>query len=153
MINLSVNKGIWRIWLCPLCTLIWGIYRHWWDPSKSSLLQNKQLQFSQILIIGKVIHSLHHPCGLTSDFLQYVHVSITLRGSELDTVLQMWTHQERVEGDDHLPWPAGHGLFNALHDTTGLLGYKSALLTLAEPVFCQNSQVLLPGAPLQKVIP
>jgi len=43
-------------------------------------------------------------------------------------VLQMWLPQGRVEGEDHLPCPAGHALFNIPQDTIGLLGHRGTLL-------------------------
>jgi len=53
---------------------------------------------------------------------------LELRNPQLDTVLQVWPHQGRVEGDGHLPCAAGHALFNAPKDTTGCLGHKGLLL-------------------------
>ena len=40
----------------------------------------------------------------------------------------MWPHRGRVEEQDHLPWPAGHALFNASQDTIVFLGHKGTLL-------------------------
>jgi len=31
-------------------------------------------------------------------------------GAQTDAVFRMWSHQGRVEGEDHLPQPAGHTL-------------------------------------------
>ena len=50
------------------------------------------------------------------------------RSPELNTVLQMQSHQATVEREARLPRPAGHALFNAPQDTTGLLGRKGTLL-------------------------
>jgi len=66
-------------------------------------------------------HSLYHPerVHCVED-----HVSPVLGGPELGTVLQIWPHQDRVEGESHLSWPADHILFNASQDTTGPVGHK-----------------------------
>ena len=65
----------------------------------------------------------------------------------------MWPHQGRVEEKDHLPQPAGHALFNAQQDNTGLLGDGGTLMTHDQPVAHQSPQVLLHRAPLHLVIP
>ena len=36
----------------------------------------------------------------------------------------MGSHQSRVEGQNPLPWPAGHASFDAACDTAGFLGWK-----------------------------
>jgi len=36
----------------------------------------------------------------------------------------MWPCQGRVEGEDRLPWPAGHTLFNAPQNSIGLLHHQ-----------------------------
>jgi len=46
------------------------------------------------------------------------------KSPEVDTVLQVWPHQGKLEGKDNLPRPAGHSLFNASQDTVGLLGHR-----------------------------
>lgn len=50
----------------------------------------------------------------------YDSMILELRNPEVDTVLQMWPHQDREEGKDHLPRPPDRGLLlrpNALSDT------------------------------------
>jgi len=82
-----------------------------------SLLQAEQPRLFQPVLIGEVFHPLHHLCGLSLDILQQVHASPVLRTSQLDAVLQVRPHQHRVEGQDHLPHPAGHASFDAAQDT------------------------------------
>ena len=42
----------------------------------------------------------------------------------MNIVFQMWSYQGKVEGEKNLPQLAGHSLFNAPQDTTGILGHK-----------------------------
>ena len=90
--------------------------------SPQSLLQTEQAQLSQPLPLGEVFHSLDHFCGPSLDTLQQIRISPALRTSHLDAVLQMRSHQHRVEGQDHLPYPAGHTAFVAAQDMVGFLG-------------------------------
>jgi len=62
------------------------------------------------------------------DLLQYVHVSLTQGNPEIDTALQIWSHQGRVEGKDHLLRPAGDTFPNAGHNAVGRLCHKGLLL-------------------------
>lgn len=75
------------------------------------------------------------------------------QGAQNWTLLQMWAHQGRVDGQDHLPQLAGHILFNASLDTTGLLGHKNIPLAQGQPLVHQDNQVLLLRASLQQVSP
>ena len=45
-----------------------------------------------------------------------------LEALDLDTVLHMGPCEGRLEGDNHLPHPAGHPSFHAAQDTAGLSG-------------------------------
>jgi len=55
-------------------------------------------------------------------------VSLEVGRPELDTVLQMWPHQDRVKGEDHLPQCTAYAFLNAPEDTIGPLGHKGTLL-------------------------
>lgn len=57
-------------WLCPLCTIPMGTYRHWWNPLHTPLIQAKQFQFSQTFLTGKMLLFLHHLHGPSLDSLQ-----------------------------------------------------------------------------------
>ncbi|KAK4830883.1 hypothetical protein QYF61_013812 [Mycteria americana] len=82
-----------------------------------------------------------------------VHVFPVLRTPELDAVLQVGSHQSRVEGQNHLPRPAGHASFDAAQDTVGLLGCKRTLLAHVQLSIHQYPQVPLPRAALNHIIP
>ncbi|KAK4824458.1 LOW QUALITY PROTEIN: hypothetical protein QYF61_015836 [Mycteria americana] len=74
-------------------------------------------------------------------------------GPELDTALQVRSHQSRVEGQNHLPQPAGHASFDAAQDTVGLLGCQRTLLAHVQLFVHQYPQVLFRRAALDHIIP
>ncbi len=56
-----------------------------------------------------MLQASNHLCGPSLDpFLYNILVFLELGSSELDTGLQMWPHQGRIEGEDLLPRPAVH---------------------------------------------
>ncbi|KAF1457511.1 Kelch-like protein 1, partial [Spheniscus mendiculus] len=63
------------------------------------------------------------------------------------------SHQSRVEGQNHLPRPAGHASLDAAQDTIGLLGRERTLLAHVQLFIHQYSQVLLGRAALNPFIP
>jgi len=80
------------------------------------------------------------------DPLQHPDILLVLRASELDAVLEVGSHESRIEGQNHLPWPAGHSSLDTTQDTTGLLGCKHTLPAHVESFINQDSQILLLGA-------
>ena len=64
--------------------------------------------------------------------LQQVLVFPVLRDPELDAVLQVGTRQSRVEGQNHLPLPAGHTSLDTAQNTIGRL-LLTRKLTKAKP--------------------
>jgi len=97
-----------------------------------SLLQAEQPQVSQPFLIQEVLQPAQHLCASPLDSLQKFPVFLELRSPELHTVLQMWPHQDGMEGKDNLPQNAGYALSNAPQDTIGLLGgiiFRAALVT------------------------
>jgi len=86
------------------------------NTSELSVLQAEQPQLSQPVLLGEMFRPLDHFCGPALDALQQVYVSPVLRTPHLDAVLQVSPHQHRVEGQDHLPPPAGHASFDAVQD-------------------------------------
>jgi len=92
-------------------------------------------------------------CCPLQDSLQKLPDFLEQWSPELDAALQMFPHQRRAEGEDHLPWPAGHTLFNAPQDTIGLLVHKVTLLDHGQPVVHQHTPVLFCRAPFQNAIP
>ena len=84
---------------------------------KPSFLQAEQCQLFHPFLTGQMPQSLNHLYGLLLDSLHYVHVSLVLRSPELATRFQMWSHQCRVEGKDHFPWPTSNNPPNAAQNT------------------------------------
>jgi len=73
--------------------------------------------------------------------------SMSLLGSpELHTILQLWPHQDWVEGKEDLPQPAGNALCDVPLDPIGLLDHKGTLLAHGQPAVHQDSQVLCRAA-------
>jgi len=97
-----------------------------------SLLQAEQPQLSQPLLTGEVFQPFDHLCGPPLDPLQQVHVCSVLRAPELDAGLQVGSHESGVEGQNHLPRPAGHADFDAAQNTVGLLGCESTSHRITE---------------------
>ncbi|KAK4810127.1 LOW QUALITY PROTEIN: hypothetical protein QYF61_009522, partial [Mycteria americana] len=87
------------------------------------------------------------------DPLQQLHALLVLRAPELDAVLQVRSHQSRVEWQNPLPRPAGHASFDAAQDTVGILGCKCTLLAYVQLFVHQYPQVLFCGAALDHIIP
>ena len=98
-----------------------------------SLLQAEQPQLSQPVLTGEGFYPLDHFCGPPLDPLQQVHVFPVQRALELEAGLQVGFHQSRVEGQNHLPQPAGHASFGAAQDAVCFLGCKHALPGWAAP--------------------
>ncbi|KAK4819021.1 hypothetical protein QYF61_024137 [Mycteria americana] len=121
--------------------------------TEPSLLWAEQPQLSQPFSIGEVFHPSDHSCGPPLDLLQQVHVFPVLRTPELDAVLQVGSHQSRVEGQNHLPQPAGHASFDAAQDMVGLLGCEHTLLAHVQLFIHQYPQVLFCRAALNPFIP
>ena len=76
-----------------------------------------------------------------------------LRAWELDAGFHVGSHQSRVEGQNHLPRPAGYASFDAAQDTVGLLGCKHTLVTCVQLCIHQYPQVLLSRVALNPFIP
>jgi len=74
--------------------------------------------------------------------LQHLNVLLVVRGSKLNTVLQVQPHQCQVQGHDPLPTPAGHTIPDPSQDAVGLLGHLSTLLAHGQPAVDQHPQVL-----------
>ncbi|KAK4828308.1 hypothetical protein QYF61_025320 [Mycteria americana] len=80
-----------------------------------------------------MLQSINHLHGPSLDSLQYVHVSLVLGSSALDTVFQ---------GKVHLPQPAGNTPPDAAQDTISLLCCKGTLLAHVQLGVHQDPQVL-----------
>ena len=60
----------------------------------------------------------------------------------MNIVLQKWPHQDREEGEDHLPCPAGHSLFNGLQDTIELLATRALSWYMARTLRSFSAELL-----------
>ena len=74
---------------------------------------------SDLVLIGEVLQPSDHFHYSLLDLLQQLSVSLVLGAPELDAVLQVGSHESRVEGQNHLPRPAGHTSLDATQDTVG----------------------------------
>ena len=52
---------------------------------------------------------------------------LVVRGPKQNTVIKVRPHQSRVQGDDHLPDPAGYTIPDTSQDAVGLLGHLGTL--------------------------
>ncbi|KAK4829425.1 hypothetical protein QYF61_004300 [Mycteria americana] len=121
------------------------------------ILQAEQPQLSQPVLMGEVFQPSDHFCGPPLDLFQQVHVFPVLRTPEVDAILQVGSHQNGVEGQNHLPQPADHASFDAAQDTVGVLGCEHTLLAhvqlFVQLFIHQHPQVLLGRAALHHFIP
>ena len=62
------------------------------------LLQVKEPQLSQSVVVREVLQCSDHLCGPPLDLLQQLHVLLVLGAPELATVLQVGSHESRVRG-------------------------------------------------------
>ena len=70
-----------------------------------------------------MLQTSDHLHGPLWDLLQQLD-ALFLGAPGLDTVLQMGSHESRVEGQNHLPQLAGQASLDATQDTVDLLGCK-----------------------------
>lgn len=102
---------------------------------------------------------MNHFCDLSLDALEQVHVSTALRTQHLDTVLQVRSHQHRVERQNHFLWLDDHTSSDAAQDTIDFLGCKEMLLAHVHLPIHQYPQVLFsrfvlyPSVPQQLGLP
>ena len=96
--------------------------------SSQNVLQVEKVQLPHPVFIEEII-PLDHFSGPPLDPLQQLCVSPVLRTPHLDILLQVRSHQHRVEGQDYLPCPAA---FGAAQDTVGFLGYEDTLLACVQ---------------------
>ncbi|KAK4824907.1 LOW QUALITY PROTEIN: hypothetical protein QYF61_021422 [Mycteria americana] len=135
--------------LLKVCPLLESCYKVSPEPC---LLQAEQPQLSQPVLVGEVLQPSDHFRRPPLDPLQQLHVLLVLRAPELEAVLQVGSHQSRVEGQNHLPRPAGHTSFDAAQGTVGLLGCERTLLAHVQLFIHQYPQVLFHRAALNHII-
>jgi len=100
-----------------------------------------------------VLQPSDHFCSPPLDLLQQVHVLLVLRAPELNAVLQVASHQRRVEGQNPFPRLAGHASLDGAQDTVGPLGCQRTLPAHVQPFVYQYLQVPLGRAALDPFIP
>ncbi|KAK4823325.1 LOW QUALITY PROTEIN: hypothetical protein QYF61_000927 [Mycteria americana] len=132
-----------------------ALFKYWKAAIRSprSLLFSRLNNPNSLSLSLEVLQPLDHFCGPPLDLLQQLHVLLVLRAPELDTVLQVRSHQSRAEAQNHLPRPAGHTSFDAAQDTVGLLGCERTLRTHVQLFIHQYPQVLFRRAALNHIIP
>ena len=69
------------------------------------VLQTKQLQFRQSLLVRLVLQTPHQPRCPSLDKVQHLSVLLVVRGQKLNTVFEVQPHQCWVQGHDHCPTP------------------------------------------------
>ena len=104
-------------------------------------------------MLGEVFHPLVHFCVCALDALQQAHVSPILRTPHLDAVLQVRSHQGRVERENHFPQIADHASFDAAQDMVCFLGCEGTVLAHVQLPIHQYPQVLFDRAALNPLIP
>lgn len=118
------------------------------------LLQTKQPQFPQSLPIRPVFQTLHQFCSPSLDMVQGLNVFLEVRGPKVNTVLDVRPHQSRVQGDDHLPSPAGYTIPDTSQDAAGLLlGHLGTLPVHVQLSIDQHSQILFLCIAFQPLCP
>ncbi|KAK4829036.1 hypothetical protein QYF61_001841 [Mycteria americana] len=117
------------------------------------LLQAKQPQLPQPLLIRLVLQTLHQLRCPSLDTLQHLNVSLVVGGPKLNTGFEVRPHQCRVQGHDHFPTPAGHAISDTSQDAIGLLGHLGTLLAHIQLAVNQHPQVLLCLAAFQPLFP
>jgi len=66
-----------------------------------------------------LISGLNPPSPSLMPFPLLSLILLVLGAPELDAALQVGSHESRVEGQNHLPRPAGHTSLDATQDTVG----------------------------------
>ncbi|KAK4817959.1 hypothetical protein QYF61_003479 [Mycteria americana] len=117
------------------------------------LLQAKQSQLPQPLLIRLLLQTLHQLRCPSLDTLQHLNVSLVVGGPKLNTVFEVRPHQCRVQGHDHFPSPAGHTIFDTSQDAIGFLGHLGTLLAHIQAAVNQHPQVLFCLAAFQPLFP
>ncbi|KAK4832661.1 hypothetical protein QYF61_024780 [Mycteria americana] len=117
------------------------------------MLQAKQPQLPQLLLIRLLLQTLHQLRCPSLGTLQHLNVSLVARGPKLNTVFEVRPHQCRVQGHDHFPSPAGHVISDTSQHAIGFLGHLGPLLAHIQPTVNQHPQVLFHLAAFQPLFP
>ena len=88
------------------------------------LLSRLSCPRSQPVLTGWLLQPPDHLRSPPLDTVQQLNVLLALGAPELDTILQMVSHESRVAGQNLFPQPADHTSLDATQDMVGLLGCK-----------------------------
>ncbi|KAK4823855.1 LOW QUALITY PROTEIN: hypothetical protein QYF61_007503 [Mycteria americana] len=102
------------------------------------ILQTKQPQFPQPLLIRLLLQTLHQLRCPSLDTLQHLNVSLV---------------DSSAEYRGTIPTPAGHAIFDTSQDAIGFLGHLGTLLAHIQPALDQHLQVLFLWAAFQPLCP
>ena len=90
---------------------------------------------SSVCLCRRGAAASEHPHGPPLGPVTQPHIPPVLRAPDLDVALQMGPHEGRAEGNNPLPLPAHHPIFDAILDTVDLLGCKHILLAHVQSHF------------------
>ncbi|KAK4819340.1 hypothetical protein QYF61_001232 [Mycteria americana] len=120
---------------------------------RQPMLEAKQPQFPQPLLIRLLLQTLHQLRCPSLDTLQHQNVPLVVGGPKLNTVFEVRPHQCRVQGHNHFPSPTGHAIFDISQDAIGFLGHLGTLLAHIQAAVNQHPQVLFCLAAFQPLFP
>jgi len=109
--------------------------------SPLNLLQNKQHQFLQLLLIRLVLQTSHQLHCSSLNTLQGLKVFLVVRGPKLNAVLEVQAQQGWVQSGDHCLAPAGNTISDTSQDAIGLLGHQGTLLAHVQLSVNEHPQV------------
>ena len=107
-------------------------------PPQPPLLQTKQPQFPQPLLIRIVLHSIHLSHLSSLGVLQQLNVLLVLQGPKMNTGFEVWPHLLQ-----------GHTIPDTNQDAVGLLGHLGTMLAHFQMALHQHCQVHFHQAALQ----
>ncbi|KAK4830689.1 hypothetical protein QYF61_012858 [Mycteria americana] len=110
------------------------------------LLQAKQPQLPQPILIRLVLQTLHQLRCPSLDSLQHLNVSLVVRGPKLNTGFE-------YRGTITPLSPAGHTISDTSQDAIGLVGHLGTLLAHIQAAVNQHPQVLFHRAAFQPLFP
>jgi len=132
--------GYWKAALRSPCSLLFSRLK---SPNTLSLSSQERCSSPWIIFVA-----LLWTCSNSS-----MPFFCVLRAAELDAGLQMESHQNGAEGQNHLPSPAGHTCLDAAQGMVGLLGCKCTWVAHVQVFIHQYPQVLLGMAATNPFIP
>ena len=142
-----------KVWPHPFAYHTLDIYKHWSDPLRVFFFQGWIDPGHSAFPLKRGAPGPLSSSWLTAGLFPGDSCLFCTGEPRTGHKLQVRPDQGRVEGEDHLPWPAGHAPFNTPKDAIGLLCHQGTLLAHGESVAHQDPQVPLCRVPLQHIIP